>query len=163
MKCPPLEVLATLVALLWSAFASGTGPEGRWGTFDDRTGAPRAVVRISIRDGRLAGVIERLHVRAGEEPEPLCTRCKGHLHDKPVLGLEILRGRRRDGERWVGGSILDPENGKEYRSTVWREGPDRLRVRGHWGPFYRTQTWRRPEDGGEDLPDREDGAPEGRP
>ena len=23
--------------------------------------------------------------------------------------------------------------------------PSRLRGRGYWGPFYRTQTWRRPE------------------
>lgn len=35
------------------------------------------------------------------------------------------------------------------RSAVWLEAPDRMRVRGYWGPFYRTQAWRRSEDGGE--------------
>lgn len=61
--------------------------------------ARRAVVRISIRDGQLAGVIERLFLQPGEEAEPLCTRCRGSLHNKPMLGMEILRGRRRDGGR----------------------------------------------------------------
>ena len=34
---------------------------------------------------------------------------------------------------------------RKYLSTIWLEGPDRLRVRGYWGPFYRTQTWRHPK------------------
>jgi uncharacterized protein (DUF2147 family) len=57
--------------------------------------------------------------------------------------MEILHGYNLDGDRWKGGRVLDPENGKEYKGTVWLEGPDRLRVRGYWGPFHRTQTWRR--------------------
>ena len=43
----------------------------------------------------------------------------------------------------VDGSILDPENGKTYIATVWLDKRERLRVRGYWGPFYRTQSWRR--------------------
>ncbi len=35
------------------------------------------------------------------------------------------------------------ENGKTYSATLWLDKQDRLRVRGYWGPFYRTQTWRR--------------------
>jgi len=66
-----------------------------------------------------------------------------HVVAAVAVMAEILRGHRRDGERWGGGSILDPENGKEYRTAVWLQGPDHLRVRGYWGPFYRTQTWRR--------------------
>ena len=126
-----------------SLVPDGPTPEGQWATMDDQTGTPRSLVRVSVRDGQLTGVIERLLLRPGEEPEPLCTRCSGSLHNKPVLGMEILHGHRRDGERWAAGSILDPENGKEYRSAVWLEGPDRLRVRGYWGPFYRSQTWHR--------------------
>jgi uncharacterized protein (DUF2147 family) len=38
------------------------------------------------------------------------------------------------------GDILDPEIGKIYRCKVWVEG-NTLKVRGFWGPFYRTQTW----------------------
>jgi uncharacterized protein (DUF2147 family) len=161
--CRTIRVVVVLVAALWPGLVSATGggPEGAWETRDDRTGARRALVRVSIRDGRLAGVIERLFVAPGEEPDPICNRCDGNLHNKPVVGMEILSGGRRDGDRWVGGSILDPENGKEYRSSVWLEGQDRLRVRGYWGPFWRTQTWWRPRDDGETPSETERRAPEG--
>jgi hypothetical protein len=59
--------------------------------------------------------------------------------------MEILRGYSHEGDRSTGGWILDPENGKEYSRALWREGSDRLRLRGYRGPFYRTQTWRRPK------------------
>jgi uncharacterized protein (DUF2147 family) len=46
---------------------------------------------------------------------------------------------------WKGGKILDPEKGKEYSCTMWFEAgkPDELKVRGWFGPVYRTQTWYR--------------------
>ena len=76
--------------------------------------------------------------------QPLPRRQRGQR----VVGMLILEGLRFDGNRWTDGRILDPENGKEYASTVCLDGDDRLRVRGYWGPFYRTQTWRRaPGDG----------------
>ncbi|MEQ9415709.1 MAG: DUF2147 domain-containing protein, partial [Cyclobacteriaceae bacterium] len=43
---------------------------------------------------------------------------------------------------YSGGTILDPKVGKIYRCRLWIEG-DNLKVRGYWGPFYRTQTWDR--------------------
>jgi uncharacterized protein (DUF2147 family) len=153
-----------LLALIGASRASHPGdttPEGPWNAFDDHTGERRAVVRVSLRDGQLAGAIERLIVRPGEEENPLCDRCKGSLHNKPVLGMEILRGHSRKGERWVGGRVLDPQNGKEYRSTVWLEEPDRLCVRGYWGPFYRTQTWLRAKEEYERSSDVDKRAPEG--
>lgn len=33
--------------------------------------------------------------------------------------MTILWGHRAAGGKWVDGTVLDPENGKEYRSTVW--------------------------------------------
>jgi uncharacterized protein (DUF2147 family) len=138
-----LGVLALAAAVEVSASA---GPEGRWQTVDDRTGAPRAVIRVRVEDARLTGAIERIFARPGEDPDPICTRCEGELRGRPVLGMEILRGLRQDGDRWVGGSILDPDNRKTYKATVWLDGHDRLRVRGYWGPFYRTQIWHRSGD-----------------
>jgi uncharacterized protein (DUF2147 family) len=40
------------------------------------------------------------------------------------------------------GTILDPESGKIYQCKIWLEGED-LKVRGYWGPFFRTQTWKK--------------------
>jgi sterol desaturase/sphingolipid hydroxylase (fatty acid hydroxylase superfamily) len=132
-----------LAGLAGEAHASDVSPEGRWTTVDERTGEARAVVRVRVEDGLLHGHIERILARPGEDADPVCTRCRGELRNRRVVGMEILSGFRRDGERWTGGRIVDPDDGKEYSSAVWLEGLDRLRVRGYWGPFHRTQTWRR--------------------
>jgi uncharacterized protein (DUF2147 family) len=55
--------------------------------------------------------------------------------------MEILKELVRNGEEFTNGHILDPENGKVYRCKLWIEGKV-LKVRGYWGPFFRTQTWR---------------------
>jgi uncharacterized protein (DUF2147 family) len=136
-----------------SASAAPRTPAGRWTTIDDRTGTPRAVVRISIEHGRLRGVIEHVY-RKPEEPEDLrCVRCSGARRGEPIIGMVVLWDHRPEGEGWSGGRLLDPEEGKEYGGRLWLEGPDTLRVRGYWGPFHRTQTWRRLDD--EDGPGQE--------
>jgi Delta7-sterol 5-desaturase len=123
--------------------ASDVLPEGRWTTIDDRTGQVRSIVRVHIEDGELRGHVEKIVPRPGEDEDPVCTRCSGTRRNQRVVGMQILSGYRRERDRWTGGRILDPENGKEYSSSVWLEQADRLRVRGYWGPFHRTQTWRR--------------------
>jgi len=116
---------------------------GRWQTIDDRTGRPRALVTVRIENGELKGHIERIYSRPDEDPDPVCGACKGWRHGRKVVGMEILWGFHVRGDRWVGGRVLDPENGKEYRGKVWLEDSDTLKLRGYWGPFHRTQTWRR--------------------
>ena len=47
---------------------------------------------------------------------------------------------------WGGGEILDPNNGKTYRTRLKPvDGGKKLEMRGYIGPFYRTQTWIRVE------------------
>jgi sterol desaturase/sphingolipid hydroxylase (fatty acid hydroxylase superfamily)/uncharacterized protein (DUF2147 family) len=143
----PAEAARIAIALLLlvgpaqTTWASEASLEGRWATTDDRTGEVRSVVHIHIEDGELRGRVEQILTKPDEDP--LCTRCPGSLRNQRVVGMQILSGFRRDGDRWTGGRILDPENGKVYSSVVWLEEADRLRVRGYWGPFHRTQTWRR--------------------
>src|SRR6267154_713184 len=61
---------------------------------------------------------------------------------KKVIGMEILQELSKNGDEFSGGHILDPENGKVYRCKLWIEDGV-LKVRGYWGPFFRTQTWKR--------------------
>ena len=131
-----------LVVLPCMAQAAAT-PEGRWRTLDDRTGAPRAVIRIEVQGAELRGYVERILLRPDEGPDPLCTHCPGALKDRRVVGMDVLSGLRRDDDRWRGGTILDPHTGEVYRSELWIEAPGLLRVRGYSGLFHRTQTWRR--------------------
>jgi len=68
------------------------------------------------------------------------------LKDKPVIGMTILSGLKKDGDEYNGGQIIDPANGKVYKSklSVVDDG-QKLNVRGYVGmPMLgRTQTWLR--------------------
>jgi uncharacterized protein (DUF2147 family) len=119
--------------------------EGLWRTVDDKTDKPRALVRISERDGVLSGRIERLL-----DPDPKgdgrCDRCRDERKDQPILGMIILSDLRKEGDRYAGGRILDPENGNVYRCNVRViDGGKKLEVRGYIGVSFigRTQVWLR--------------------
>ncbi len=136
---------STLLAVLLIVTASPVFSQailGKWKTIDDNTNEARSVVEIAERGGRLYGKVVMLFPRPGEDPDPVCDKCdaRDQRFKKKIIGMEIIRDLRKDGSEYSGGDILDPENGKVYRSKLWVEGAQ-LKVRGYWGPFYRTQTW----------------------
>jgi sterol desaturase/sphingolipid hydroxylase (fatty acid hydroxylase superfamily)/uncharacterized protein (DUF2147 family) len=148
-------LLSILVLFFGVTGEAASSVEGRWKTLDSSSGEPRAVVRIEVEteSGELVGVIERIHRRDGESENPTCGRCRGARKGRRVLGMRILEGFRLEGGKWVGGTILDPETGKEYRSLLWLDEEGKLKVRGYWGPFRRTETWIRLRE--ETLPDKD--------
>ena len=143
-----LQSVAALAALLvaQAASAQAISPVGLWRTLDDRSGRPRALVRITERGGIFEGRIERLFLEPQEPPDPRCKDCEGDLKGRPILGLTIVTAMRRDAEAFSGGRILDPENGQRYRATMTL-APDgrQLIVRGYIGlPLLgRSQVWLR--------------------
>ncbi|WP_245606876.1 DUF2147 domain-containing protein [Simplicispira psychrophila] len=118
-------------------------PEGLWRSIDDKSGQPKAEIRIAAQPAGLVGTIER---SLQPSHEPLCIQCSDERKNQPKLGMEVIRGAKKaqDKDVWEGGKILDPENGREYslRLTPIEEGK-KLEVRGSFGPFGRTQTWLR--------------------
>ena len=135
-------LMAALSCLCASAMAQMT-PVGRWHSVDDKSGEPKAQMRIADSGGALNGRIEKL-LRPGADPEARCTACTDERKDQPMVGLEIIRGAQKaEGKDvWEGGKILDPENGKTYTLRLTPiEGGAKLEVRGSIGPFGRTQTW----------------------
>ncbi|MEJ6021988.1 DUF2147 domain-containing protein [Ramlibacter sp. PS4R-6] len=123
-----LIVCAALAAL--PVFAQPT-PVGLWRNVDDKTGEVKAEIRIAESNGVVSGRIEKVLSRTSK-PDAKCDKCEDDRKDKPMVGLEIIRGNK----------ILDPENGSEYRLrlTPLEEGR-KLEVRGYLGPFYRNQVW----------------------
>jgi uncharacterized protein (DUF2147 family) len=119
-------------------------PEGLWRNIDDKTGEAKAEIRIKPdASGALHGVLEK-RLAKDAKPEDLCKECSDDRKDKPLLGLEIIRGAKKaEGKDvWEGGKILDPENGRNYTLRMTPiEGGKKLEVRGSFGPFGRTQTW----------------------
>ena len=109
-----------------------------------RTARRAGAVEIFEHDGMLYGRVARILDPA--KANAVCVSCTDDRKDKPVLGLQIIRGLKPDGDEWDGGEILDPKNGKIYKAKLHLEdGGKKLLVRGFIGIsiFGRTQTWLR--------------------
>jgi len=111
---------------------------GRWTTIDDNTGKPRSIVEITITNGTLSGRIVDLYDKS--KLDKVCDKCPDDRKNNRIVGLEIIRGMKADGDEWADGTILDPETGKVYDSKLWLED-GKLQVRGYVAFFYRTQVW----------------------
>jgi uncharacterized protein (DUF2147 family) len=139
--------ILTLAALVLAAplALAQTTPVGLWKSIDDKTGKERSLVRIVDNAGTLSGKIEK-RLDPAAVPGAKCDKCEDDRKGQPIDGLEIIRGAKKDGESWSGGTILNPEEGKIYRLRLTLEdGGKKMEVRGFVGPFFRNQTWTRVE------------------
>ena len=133
------KILFATIALLYSAI-SYAQIEGKWKTIDDETGKAKSIVEIYKKsDGKYYGKVVQLLMKPENNN---CINCKDDRKNKPILGLEIIRGLSKDDSDFDGGTITDPKNGKTYKCTISRSG-DKLNVRGYIGfsLIGRTQTW----------------------
>ncbi len=126
-----------------------TSPIGVWKTIDDKTKSERAQVRIAEASGVFTGKIEKL-LAADAKQDATCDKCADDRKDKPMIGLEIVRGVKKSesDNTWDGGTILDAGEGKVYKVRMQlADGGKKLEVRGYVGAplLGRTQTWVRVE------------------
>ncbi|MCL6461741.1 MAG: DUF2147 domain-containing protein [Flavobacterium micromati] len=140
-----MKITITFLTLLISITFMGQNQTvlGKWKTIDDETGKAKSIVEIYERSGKVYGkIIDILDVN---KKKSLCTNCTGDDKNKPVLGLVIIKGLKKDGAEYNSGKILDPITGKEYKCFLALEGNEKLKVRGYIGIslFGRTQTWQR--------------------
>ena len=137
------KTLFFAVTLLFSVTLFAQNPLlGEWITVDDATGEQKSIVRIYQADnGKYYGTIIQLLEENGETA--VCTECTGEDHNKPIVGLTIIRDMQlKDGELREG-KVLDPDNGKFYYAKVYlKDG--KLILRGSLdkaGLLGRSQTW----------------------
>lgn len=131
-----------LLALSGSAMAAD-GAVGRWKTIDDKTGEVKSIVEISQATGStLTGKVVEI-LKSDKGPNPVCDGCSGERKDKPIKGMTILWNLKPDGANaWAGGTILDPANGKTYKSKLaLQPGGNKLDVSGCITFICRAQTW----------------------
>ncbi len=145
-----LKHLVGLAILFASEIAQGQTPSaaGLWKTLSDKKGEAESLVRIVEVNGELQGRVEKIFSPPAPSASPLCDQCKGELKNKPIVGMQIMKGLRRVGDAYTGGEILDPDEGETYKCTVRViDGGAKLEVRGYIGIslFGRTQTWLRQE------------------
>ena len=141
-----LTAVALSLASL-SAFAQ-MSPEGLWKTIDDDTKKEKSQVRITENNGVVSGKIEKF-LDPATKADAVCDKCADERKDQPILGMTILRNLKQSADDktvYDGGDIVDPNNGKVYRSRLKPvEDGKKLEMRGYIGPFYRTQVWIRVE------------------
>lgn len=141
-------LLPIALGLISTLAAAAENPVGLWRTIDDKSGKEKSLVRVTESNGQLQLTIEKIFREPGEDPNPLCDKCPGEKKNKPVIGMQIGNGLKKDGDVWSGGEILDPQNGKTYKCKVWLEDKGKkLNVRGFIGVSVlgRTQVWLREE------------------
>jgi len=144
----PLGLALALAAA--AASAQATSPVGVWKTIDDTTKKEKSLVRIVESGGVYSGRVEKI-VDPDAPKDAVCKDCTDDRKDKPIVGMTIIKNMKQstdDKAVYEGGEILDPKDGKVYKSKMKLvEGGSKLDVRGYVGVslFGKTQTWIRAE------------------
>lgn len=140
-----IKFIALCMLLICTSTFQAQSILGKWKTINEDTGKPNSIIEIYEEDGAIHGKVVRILKEADRDKR--CNNCAGDLKDKPIEGLELMKGLEKDGNEYSGGVITDPKSGKEYKVKIWvdEENPDRLNVRGYIAFFYKTEIWHRAE------------------
>ena len=113
------------ISLASMAFAADPLANTTWQTYDE--GQPKGVVKITESNGVLTGKLISTVSKEGQKH----------------VGMTIISGLKADGNgKYSGGKITDPEKNKTYKLTANMSGSS-LNLKGHLGPFSRSQTWKK--------------------
>jgi len=139
-------ILMMCVALISTVNAANlNSPIGYWKTIDDVTGKPKSIIQIyETSSHTLNGKVMHIFPSPGKDQNEVCDACKGEKHNQRIDGMVILEGMKQDSNKWSGGEILDPKNGKTYSCTLKTvDNGSKLEVHGYIGVSLlgRTQTW----------------------
>ncbi|MBO9718462.1 MAG: DUF2147 domain-containing protein [Pseudoxanthomonas sp.] len=138
------SLLALPLALASMQATAADSVVGRWKTIDGETGKPKSIVEITqAPNGIISGhIVELLNP---SKPNPVCDKCKDDRKNKPITGMEIIRGMKAEGGgAYSGGTILKPDEGKVYKSKMELiEGGKKLEVSGCIAFICKSQTWLR--------------------
>ncbi len=145
MKTIEMHVLFFGLLLLSTSFSQAQSILGQWKTIDDETGNAKSIVELYNDNGKIYGKVIKILIP--EDQGKLCIKCSGKDYNQPIEGLVIAKGlsKSKEDNTFEGGTIFDPEKGKEYKCKMWidQNDPDILNVRGYIAFFYRTQKWYR--------------------
>ena len=141
---------AFAVALLALGSVAGAGAQqlsaklqnaiGHWQVVNS-DGTRGGQVETYLENGKLFGRVTQ--VRPGRTDHDVCDKCSGEYKNQLILGMVLMRNFHAEGDDWVGGTVVDPENGWEYKGKIWAVGKDGLHMRGYIGISLlgRTENW----------------------
>jgi uncharacterized protein (DUF2147 family) len=111
---------------------------GDWVT-EDRT----AIVAIAPCGDKICGSVARILVNRPGQPTTDIKNPDPALRKRPFIGLRIISGMSAKGNRWEGGRIYDPNNGRSYKSHLTLNADGSLKVSGCIAIICRSQRWTR--------------------
>lgn len=128
------RVLFSIVLGLIAIVGYAQDIKGKW-----LTEAGDAQVEIYEHNGKVNGKI--VWLQKGPDTKDVHNKDE-KLRTRKLMGVNILSGLSKKKDKWEGGRIYNPKNGKDYKCSIWLEG-NTLKVRGYIGFLYETQTWTR--------------------
>jgi len=128
------KILASMALMLITASGYAQDFLGKW-----VTEAGDAQVEIYKAGDKVNGKI--VWLQKGPETKDIHNTDE-KLRSRKLMGVNILSGLTKKKDKWEGGKIYNPKNGKNYKCSIWLEGKE-LKVRGYIGFLYETQTWKR--------------------
>ncbi|PKG41174.1 DUF2147 domain-containing protein [Psychroflexus sp. MES1-P1E] len=141
-----MKILIYAIGFLFVNLVSSQEVFGEWKTIDDNTGLAKSIVEVYEQNGKVFGRIKK--ILKEEKRDVRCVYCKGDQKNQKVEGMLILKNLSKDKDKYEGGTVTDPENGKTYDAKMWlnEDDPNVLMVRGYLSFLYRTQEWKRIDD-----------------
>jgi uncharacterized protein (DUF2147 family) len=136
-------VLTMLSAMLAAPALAQNSAVGLWKNVE-----PNKVtfIRTYEEGGKLLGKVEKVLKNDVEDKDAKCVKCKDENKDKPMAGLRLLWDMQKDGDKWSGGKLLDPESGRIVNCKIeTADGGKKLMVKGSIAIMSKTQTWTRVE------------------
>ena len=139
-----LGALAASVIIAGGASAQPSGIQGDW-IVQDKSGR----VRIAPCPGdasRLCGNIVSMPRPNGANRQPLRDgkNPDAALRSRTILGLPLITGFKPNGaNKWSGGKIYNPQDGKTYNSKLELAANGTLKVSGCVSVICKTQVWTR--------------------
>ena len=116
---------------------------GIWENRNEKTNTVDSYIEVYQKNKKAYAKI--IEITDKNKQNIACDKCEGLNKNKPILGMNILTGLKKDGDEWSGGTILDPRNGKVYKCYIKLTNKNKLKIRGYIGVslFGKTAYWYR--------------------
>ncbi len=110
--------------------------EGVWEK-DDKAAKIKVVVKNGVLSAKIIST-NRSSTYDSHNPNP-------QLRQRKIIGLQIVNGFTKEGDKWSGGSVYDSRSGKTYQGKLWLEDKNTLKMRAFKGVSLlgKSATWTR--------------------